>query len=415
MTSLYPIQRYACWLAIPLFSLAMPSWADEAASIAVLQQQIQALQQRLAQLEQREPVTTAVFATPPTEAANTTTQPAIQSNTSQSSTSPVTQVRVYGQVQMDVLHDFKATAPNDVFNNLPEQPLGQAERLENQTNVTVETSRLGVDFAVPSELGRVKGKFEGDFYTYGDAATRGRFRLRHAYFETDHWLIGQTGSVFSDYAHTPSTADFNGLVGSIWARRPMVRYRQSFGEAGQWWVSAERPSGNARLPNLATRYSHQFAQGALTVRGLLHEKRRLDDEKLGYGVGLGGHVNFTPETKLLGLYSRVVGDGDYVWGAKAMPAADHLDFYRTDSWMLSLEHQLDPQLTAALGYSLLKTSGDTEVLTDNQQLSQGSLSLFYTPIPKVTLGAEYLYGERETFGGDMGKMSRLGLMGRYQF
>ena len=41
--------------------------------------------------------------------------------------------------------------------------------------------------------------------------------------------------------------------------------------------------------------------------------------------------------------------------------------------------------------------------------------MIYTPLKGVELGAEYIYGKRRTFGGDIGTLSRFDLMARYSF
>jgi hypothetical protein len=36
--------------------------------------------------------------------------------------------------------------------------------------------------------------------------------------------------------------------------------------------------------------------------------------------------------------------------------------------------------------------------------------MMYSPVPPVTLGVEYIYGERKTFSGQKGKDNRVGAM-----
>ena len=51
----------------------------------------------------------------------------------------------------------------------------------------------------------------------------------------------------------------------------------------------------------------------------------------------------------------------------------------------------------------------------NKTLQQGWLNVMYSPVTPVTLGVEYVYGERETFSGETGKDNRVGAMARYNF
>jgi hypothetical protein len=48
--------------------------------------------------------------------------------------------------------------------------------------------------------------------------------------------------------------------------------------------------------------------------------------------------------------------------------------------------------------------------TQNKTLQQGWWNMMYSPVPPVTLGVEYIYGERKTFSGQKGKDNRVGAM-----
>ena len=48
-------------------------------------------------------------------------------------------------------------------------------------------------------------------------------------------------------------------------------------------------------------------------------------------------------------------------------------------------------------------------------LGQLFVNLIYSPIMNVELGGELIYGQRKTFAGDTGTLSRFDLMGRYSF
>ena len=54
-------------------------------------------------------------------------------------------------------------------------------------------------------------------------------------------------------------------------------------------------------------------------------------------------------------------------------------------------------------------------IPDNRSLRQLFVNLIYSPIKNVELGGEFIYGQRKTFAGDTGTLSRFDLMGRYSF
>ncbi len=68
------------------------------------------------------------------------------------------------------------------------------------------------------------------------------------------------------------------------------------------------------------------------------------------------------------------------------------------------------------GSLIYKDSNFSENNPDqNKRLINASVNLFWTPVEKVDLGVEYTYGKRETFSDLEGKLSRINLLGRYNF
>jgi len=59
--------------------------------------------------------------------------------------------------------------------------------------------------------------------------------------------------------------------------------------------------------------------------------------------------------------------------------------------------------------------GRTAELYDNRRLYELFVNAIYSPIRNVELGAEYIYGQRSTFSGQVGTLSRFDLMGRFSF
>ena len=80
--------------------------------------------------------------------------------------------------------------------------------------------------------------------------------------------------------------------------------------------------------------------------------------------------------------------------------------------MLGCSRTFSDQLRGSfvLGFNRGKTAGD---FANNQTLGQLFVNLIYSPIKNVELGGELIHGERKTFDGDKGTMSRFDLMGRY--
>ncbi|MEQ1275615.1 DcaP family trimeric outer membrane transporter, partial [Acinetobacter ursingii] len=75
-------------------------------------------------------------------------------------------------------------------------PLNSANATEDALNVTAATTRFGLDFSRPSDIGEITGKIEADFMGSSGTNGTGSLRVRHAYVNVGKWLAGQTTSPF---------------------------------------------------------------------------------------------------------------------------------------------------------------------------------------------------------------------------
>ncbi|WP_373869183.1 DcaP family trimeric outer membrane transporter [Acinetobacter ursingii] len=139
-----------------------------------------------------------------------------------------TQVKLYGSVRADATYDFKGTNADTTNINNPTNkvPLNSANATEDALNVTAATTRFGLDFSRPSDIGEITGKIEADFMGSSGTNGTGSLRVRHAYVNVGKWLAGQTTSPFVNVDTAPETVDFNGPMGYGSTRTVQVRYTQ---------------------------------------------------------------------------------------------------------------------------------------------------------------------------------------------
>lgn len=81
----------------------------------------------------------------------------------------------------------------------------------------------------------IESNFGGEGSTNGNAnETYGNHQLslvlRHAYIETNGFLIGQTFSTFSDLSIVTNILDYGGNAGMIFSRNPQIRYTHQVGD-----------------------------------------------------------------------------------------------------------------------------------------------------------------------------------------
>ncbi len=339
---------------------------------------------------------------------------------------------LYGYIRADASYQMKGAST--MYNNISGVPLEntpEESAQKDQLHSTVNVTRFGLNFKTPTAAGDVGGKLEMDFF---GAATRDQFRIRHAYLTFDKWLIGQTWSTFIAPEYYPETIDAGTFVGSALLRSPLVRYSDNLTANTSFAISVEDPKYTAtsdpdnkmRLPALVGRLNHKFANGSmLSGRSFVAEKRTNHDEEVAWGVGLGGKYQITPDTLLKADYYHVKGDGRFLlWTNSGYAIDDQNNMHSNefDTVSLGITHQFTPQIRSTLGYGYMKAKDDNRFAelqrnstTQNKELWQGWVNALYNPYKPITLGVEYVYGERETFDGRNGIDNRFNMMASYDF
>jgi hypothetical protein len=354
---------------------------------------------------------------------------------------------------------------------------GSAEAARTHRDIlTARTSRFGVEAATPTRFGALGAKVEGDFVneprtgntaqygTPGNVFTQQQtssygFRLRHAYGSFAGLLAGQTWSTFMDVDNSPETVDFNGPIGSTFIRQPLVRYTYgttSFG-ASRFTVGLENSStyvidpaaqivladSLSRMPDAVARWDASFQWGNVSVRAMTQELRvkgTLEDgttpvsaTKRGWGAGATTLVKARGGKDFLSV-AVTGGDGigrylNYIEGAVLDPATGEIELERAIGVVAGYQLKTSDSLRFNFVYGITRSySGDYQDVIRangmdtgasagkfaiNRMVQQAHAGFFYTPIKSVDLGAEGIWGLRETLAGEHGDLVRVNLLARY--
>ncbi|MGL2985943.1 DcaP family trimeric outer membrane transporter [Acinetobacter baumannii] len=416
-------------LALSVLTAMSGSYAgSESAEIEQLRQEVKELRAMLQNYVQQTPP-----AQPTTQVIVAQTSEPVQTTTPKLSlTKSGAEVNLYGYLRADA--SYQAKGASTMYNNISGVPLeGTAEEAQQKDRLhsTASVSRIGLNFKTPTAMGDVGGKLEMDFF---GSASRDQFRIRHAYLTFDKWLIGQTRSTFIAPEYYPETIDAGTYVGGALQLSPLVRYSDNLSANTSFAVAIEDPKYTAtsdpdnemRLPALVGRLNHKFENGSLlSGRTFMAEKKTSNDEEWAWGVGLGGKYQLTPQTFLKADYYHVKGDGRFLlWTNNSYVIDDknHIQSNEFDTISAGLTHQFNSQLRSTLGYGYMKAKDDNTFaqiqktnLTQNKELWQGWINAMYNPYKPITLGVEYVYGERETFDGRTGTDNRINMMASYDF
>ena len=136
-----------------------------------------------------------------------------------------------GFVNLNAIFDFNGLDNFDDFttSEIPIYPSPYENTF--RFHLTAQQSRLNFDINYLSPWGKLHGLVSGDFYS-GNTGNISYFRLREAYLELGHFLLGQTNTTFGNADVVPVTIDFEGPNSATDLRNPMIKYS---GKIGKGW------------------------------------------------------------------------------------------------------------------------------------------------------------------------------------
>lgn len=339
------------------------------------------------------------------------------------------EVTLYGNIRADLLYQSEGGSADRLYNQINSVPLKGHNESSDQLKSTLAATRLGLDFKTADK--DISGKIEVDFLGANDG-----LRIRHAYFNYGQWLIGQTWSNFAVPDYMPETIDALGYVGGAVKRDAQIRYTHKFNAETQLVTALEDSKdalSNMRIPVLSTRLNQSFADraGALSLRGMVSEKRTVADNELAWGIGLGAKYDISAKTTLKADYYLVKGDSSLVSWTNQGFAIDAnkniMALNQFDSITVGVTQQFNSQWRGTLGYGYMKADENQDYiryLSDptkaNKTLWQAWANVFYSPKKPLSFGLEYVYGERKAFvaapnGQDTGEDNRFNAVAIYNF
>jgi hypothetical protein len=315
--------------------------------------------------------------------------------------------------------------------------------LDEGTDFDAHARQSRINFGTDTVLAsgdKVSTRFEIDFFA---ATTNQRVSntsspaLRHAYITWREWLVGQTWTNFMDAALLPETTDFIGPTdGTLFVRQPQVRWTK-----GGLSLALENPqttftkldatsneSDDNSFPDITARYTWKGDWGMLGVSGLARE--------LAYETTGTGAIDASTWTMAASAFGKfMIGKDDLRFSISggnlgryaalgftndAVLAADN-DFETIDGvigW-IGYRHLWTDKWRSSLLFSMGDYDNPDEYTGDKSKISKSSSSwavnLFYSPLPKLDIGAEFRMATRELENGAEGDLNRLQFTTKYSF
>ncbi|TMN41731.1 DcaP family trimeric outer membrane transporter [Pseudoalteromonas sp. S2755] len=259
-------------------------------------------------------------------------------------------------------------------------------------------------------------------------------RVRQAFVTYKGFLFGQAWSNFQNVSALPETLDFVGPAeGTVFVRQAMAKYT-----TGNWSFSIENPEStvttadsgrvvtdDASMPDFTARYTHNADWGHIAVaalaRQITYKVAGADESESSFGVSASGRVNFG-NNNLKFMLTQGQGLGRYVGLNVANGAVydgNSLHAIDSTSGFIAYQHSWNEQFRSTFLYSFFNADNESDLLAVTGDPTKSSMSysanLLYSPVKKLTFGAEYKMGTRETESGLEGDLDRLQLSVKYVF
>ena len=308
-------------------------------------------------------------------------------------------------------------------------------------NAHVKQSRINFGTDTILEGGdKLSTRFEIDFFgsITGDQRVSNTYApvVRHAYVQWRQWLVGQTWSNFMDVATLPEAVDFIGPTdGTSFVRQPQVRYT-----SGGLSLSAENrettitpykggsriTSDDGWMPDLTARYAWKGAWGHVALAGMLRElvhettgTGAIDDSTWTGALSLSGKFVFgKDDVRWMGMYGNL---GRYVGLNFANDAVldGSGDLDGIDGWagFVAYRHFWTDRWRSTFSVAMQDYDNDVDLTGGLAAKSSWSwtANVFYSPLPKLDVGAEYRKANAEREDGKDGDLDRLQLTTKYSF
>lgn len=301
---------------------------------------------------------------------------------------------------------------------------------ETRINFRADTKTAGGD--------SITAFIEMDFFIHGDGnevvSNSYSPRLRHAFIKYNKWTFGQTWSTFQDVAALPEALDFVGPAESTtFIRQAMVRYT-----TGGLELAAENPQtfvvGGTRdrstIPDLIARYTFKFGdKGSFVKVAGLYRSLKIQDttgggsqaDEAGYGLSASAKFMFGGGADLRAMVTYGDGVGRYV-GLGFVP-----DGYVDTGGSIATAEMVAAFVALRVpfgnGWRMNVMYGTTDIDYDNDIAAVGlndtgssfHVNLIKNILPKLDVGAELIYGERDVIGGASGDFTRAQFSAKYAF
>ncbi|MCH8952798.1 MAG: porin [Proteobacteria bacterium] len=340
-----------------------------------------------------------------------------------------TEIEISGYIKADFIYDFNE-GQGDLF--VPESISTSGGGDENRFRAHARQSRLRIKTSTPTAWGPLKTHFEGDFFGGGGnqvISNSTTFRIRHAWATIGGLGAGQYWSNFMPIESYPGTIDFNGPAGLTFIRQAQLRYTAPVNDNLSISVSLENSEFSGRnagglfsestgggnsfgvnagldqAPDFTAAAIYRDDWGLVKLAGLgryLGSPNDQGDGEIAWGVSISGNAKLWPGGKVMGAFLYGDGVGRYLVNGVGqdafVDASGDVHAIEAFGGAIQVRQQLTDTFAVAIAYGRAEFN-DSRVGSDLDTVQTIHGSLFWSPVERLTFGAEVIWGSREDANG----------------
>lgn len=313
-------------------------------------------------------------------------------------------------------------------------PVDSQSETNNQFRLSSRDSRFWFRLHRPIQKQNLDVYLEYDMTEKPDSYG---FFLRHAYLSLGSLLVGRSFTTFIDSAVLPDI-DTGSPPGQISLKRDQIRWTHHFSDdALELALALEQPDSHISAPNcecirnydddhipsVVSRLTKRGDWGQLSISGMLRSLRWQEGgqglSKTVGGASLSGLINFGVVDNFRFMLNYGNGLGRFITSGAYADASvarefNELNPHPVASMLTAYQHYWSENWRSTLSLSLSRSylpGSASEVMTEQARSAQ--INLFWSPIPDLSIGLEFLHAQRHLLNRQDGELNRLMFSVRY--
>jgi hypothetical protein len=305
-------------------------------------------------------------------------------------------------------------------------------------HMTARQSRLNGEINYLSPWGKIRGFVSSDFYS-GNTGEFSYFRLREAYLEIGNFLFGQSNTSFSNSDIVPATIDFEGPNSAPTLRIPMIKYSNKIKKGWSYSLAVEMrgtdittfpKTGNAftALPCLVGNVNKEGKWGVVTLSGMFDITRyfnadSIEHHEYAYGGALSTIINTWDKNHFSVFFVAGKGISNFISdlsgnGYNGVPdlATNEMTMLNSIGGFIAYTQYWHDKFSSNFLFSYIELEKSPLLTKDDFRYSNYALvNLFYAPFDRLSIGAEYIWGELFVQNNNNGTANRLQFLIQFNF